>query len=101
MEMKFKGVYIIIKKIISQFNVKVLLIQISNKNFSVRKNSLLIVQVRNIEQVNVRVSRPVEFVTENTIHSFVIRIGFIIDHNQKQSISNIPCRFNQSRWNYL
>ena len=69
MEMKFKGVYIIIKKIISQFNVKVLLIQISDKNFSVRKNSLLIVQVRNIEQVNVRVSRPVEFVTENTIHS--------------------------------
>ena len=67
--MKFKGVYIIIKKIISQFNVKVLLIQISDKNFSVRKNSLLIVQVRNIEQVNVRVSRPVEFVTENTIHS--------------------------------
>ena len=38
------------------------------------KNSVLIVQGRNIERVNVRVNRPVEFVTENTIHSFVIRI---------------------------
>ena len=38
------------------------------------KNFVLIVQGRKIERVNVRVSRPAEFVTENIIHPFVIMI---------------------------
>ena len=74
MEIKLRGVYIVKKKIINPFNVKLLLIQMSDKKSSVRKNSVLIVQERNIERVNVRVSRLVDFVTENTTHPFVIRI---------------------------
>ena len=74
MKIKLRGVYIGIKKIINQFNVKLSLIQISDKKFSVRKCSVLIVQGRNMERVNVTVRRPVEFVTENNIHPFVIRI---------------------------
>ena len=67
LDIKPRGVFIVLRKIINQFNVKLLLIQISDEKSSVRKKLCF--------NCTGEKHRPVSFVTENAIHPFLTRIS--------------------------